>query len=48
MRPGDTLMGIAAAVYNDATSWRPIAAANRIVDPRRLLPGLSLIIPPRR
>jgi nucleoid-associated protein YgaU len=45
VRPGDTLMGIAAAHYGDGARWRVIAGANGIEDPRRLTPGLSLTIP---
>lgn len=45
IRPGDTLMGIAAALYGDVSLWRRIADANGIEDPRVLLPGKSLAIP---
>lgn len=45
VRRGDTLSAIAAAEYRDATRWRPIAAANRITNPRVLVPGTVLIIP---
>jgi nucleoid-associated protein YgaU len=45
VRRGDTLSGIAAEVYQDATLWRRIAAANRISNPRRLKPGQVLVIP---
>ena len=44
-RRGDTLSSIAAAVYRDARQWRAIAAANGIVDPRRLSPGRVLAVP---
>lgn len=43
---GDTLSSIAAAEYGDPTKWRPIAAANRIDNPRVLTPGRVLEIPP--
>lgn len=45
VRPGDTLMGIAAAHYGDGALWRRIADENRIEDPRRLVPGRALAIP---
>lgn len=45
VRRGDTLAAIAAIVYRDPTSWRPIADANRLADPRRLEPGAVLRIP---
>jgi nucleoid-associated protein YgaU len=46
VRPGDTLINVAAALYNDASSWRVIAKANRIDDPRQITPGQVLRIPP--
>lgn len=45
VRRGDTLSGIAAAVYRDARVWREIARANGILDPRVVAPGRSLTIP---
>lgn len=42
---GDTLSGIAAELYHDATRWRPIAEANNIDNPLVLQPGRVLIIP---
>jgi hypothetical protein len=45
VRRGDTLSGIAGAVYRDCTQWRAIAAANAIADPRRLEPGQTLAVP---
>lgn len=42
---GDTLTGIAYAVYQDASYWRLIADANHVKDPRRLTPGQVLTIP---
>ena len=33
---GETLSGIAAAVYEDAEMWRPLAIANNIDDPRSI------------
>jgi nucleoid-associated protein YgaU len=42
---GDTLSGIAAAVYKDAGRWRVLAEANAIADPRALEPGRLLTIP---
>jgi LysM repeat protein len=45
VRRGDTLSGIAFAVYRDASVWRDIAANNQIQDPRTLLPGTVLQLP---
>lgn len=45
VRRGDTLSGIAAAVYGDPARWRAIADANRLRDPRHLEPGTTLTIP---
>jgi LysM repeat protein len=42
---GDTLSSIAAAEYGDPASWRPIAAANGIDNPRVLAPGRRLVVP---
>jgi nucleoid-associated protein YgaU len=42
---GDTLSRIAFQVFRDASRWRDIARANKIRDPRRLPPGLTLTIP---
>jgi nucleoid-associated protein YgaU len=41
----ETLSGIAAATYGDASMWRPIAIRNGIDDPRELAVGLQLAIP---
>jgi hypothetical protein len=45
VRRGDTLPGIAAALYGDAAKWRVIAEANDVVDARRLPVGATLTIP---
>lgn len=42
---GETLSGIAAQFYKDASQWRPIAIANSIDNPRSLATGLELRIP---
>jgi hypothetical protein len=42
---GESLSSIAAAVYQDATQWRPIAINNQIDDPRSLAVGTQLLIP---
>jgi nucleoid-associated protein YgaU len=47
-RRGETLSSIAAEEYNDPALWRPIAEANGIDNPRRLVPGTALAIPPLR
>jgi LysM repeat protein len=46
VRQGDTLSGIAAHFYEDATKWRPIALSNSLVDPRSIVPGQEIQIPP--
>ena len=46
VRPGDTLSGIAANFYEDATLCRPIALANAIVNPRSITAGQEIQIPP--
>jgi hypothetical protein len=43
---GETLSSIAAGLYGNPGMWRPIAVANRLLDPRRLRTGLQLAIPP--
>src|SRR5215471_702694 len=42
---GDTLSGIAARLYKDASVWRPIALRNNIENPRDLQAGMQLLIP---
>lgn len=42
---GETISGIAAAVYQNPTLWRPIAIANDLDDPRTLPIGSQLLIP---
>jgi nucleoid-associated protein YgaU len=48
VRRGDTLSKIASEHYRDAREWRRIADANPSVaqNPRRLVPGMTLLIPP--
>lgn len=46
VREGDALDAIAAGVYGDPAYWRPLAAANRLVNPRGLRPGQVLLLPP--
>lgn len=45
VRRGDTITGIAAAVYRDPSRWRELALANGISDPRQLRPGRRLLLP---
>jgi nucleoid-associated protein YgaU len=45
VRRGDTLSSIAAVEYGDPGSWRPIADANAIANPRLLETGSTLVIP---
>jgi nucleoid-associated protein YgaU len=42
---GETLSGIAAALYEDPRLWRPIAVANDIANPRRIATGDALRVP---
>lgn len=46
VRPGDTLVNIAVAFYNDASVWRLLADENGLQNPRKLPPGLVLSLPP--
>ncbi len=48
VRRGDTLSRIAGEEYGDPAAWRHIADANprAAADPRRLVPGTELLIPP--
>jgi hypothetical protein len=46
VKRGETLHSIAAMEYDDASEWRRIADANKIVDPMRLEPGMELLVPP--
>jgi hypothetical protein len=43
---GDTLSGLAGKLYGTPGDWRRLADANRITDPRRLVPGTMLTVPP--
>lgn len=43
---GDTLSRIAYQFYRQPITWRPIADANDIEDPRRLAIGVFLTVPP--
>jgi LysM repeat protein len=43
---GETLSAIANRYYEDPKPWRPIAIANGLIDPRSIVPGQSLRIPP--
>jgi nucleoid-associated protein YgaU len=46
IRKGDTLSSIAGEEYHDPQAWRRIAEKNNIVNPKDIIPGQSLIIPP--
>jgi hypothetical protein len=43
---GETLSAIAQRYYDSPADWRAIAVRNRITDPRRLVSGTVLQIPP--
>jgi nucleoid-associated protein YgaU len=42
---GETLGAIAYRYYSDCATWRQIADANALDDPRRLMPGRQLTVP---
>ncbi|MEO5817961.1 MAG: LysM domain-containing protein, partial [Gemmatimonadaceae bacterium] len=42
---GETLSSIAAQVYSNPATWRPIAILNAIDDPRSLTVGRHLLVP---
>lgn len=42
--PGDTIDAIATREYADPTAWRYIAETNQLDNPKRLLPGQTLLI----
>lgn len=45
---GQTLSGIAGDMLGDPGAWREIAELNNIDNPRKIVPGTPLIIPPRK
>ena len=45
VKRGETLTEIATALYDNPASWRPIAIANDLDDPRDISVGQSLLIP---
>jgi hypothetical protein len=46
LQPGDTLAVVSELFYGDARHWRRIVTANPGLDPGKLEPGRSLVIPP--
>jgi phage tail protein X len=44
---GDTVDAIAERIYGSPAWWRPIAEANRLANPRALVAGQVLTLPPR-
>jgi len=44
---GDTMASIAYRAYGRPDQWRAIADANGIDDPTRVLPGTTLLVPPK-
>jgi LysM repeat protein len=46
VQSGETLASISAEYYRHSGWWRTIAEANGIEDPRRLMPGTFLAVPP--
>lgn len=45
---GETASKIAELVMGDPAAWRAIADANAIDNPRLLVPGTALVVPPRQ
>lgn len=48
MLEGETLSKLADEFLGDSGAWRRIAELNNIEDPRRILPGSALLIPPNK
>ena len=48
VRQGDSLLRIAQALLGDASRWREIVDFNLINDPNRIVPGMTLKIPPAK
>jgi nucleoid-associated protein YgaU len=48
VKRGETLSTIAHQEYGDPALWRLIAEENRLTNPRHLVPGQRLTVPPRR
>jgi hypothetical protein len=46
VKRGETLSSIAREEFGDPALWRVIANENRLINPRKLLPGTVLTIPP--
>lgn len=46
VKMGETIYDISASYYANAQQWRPIAIANDLDNPRGLVPGSTLRIPP--
>ena len=46
LNEGDRLWHLAYEEYNDQALWRIIADANNIENPRLLIPGIELVLPP--
>lgn len=45
---GENLSAIAGEVLGDPGAWREIAKLNNIDNPRKLVPGMTLILPPKK
>jgi Contractile injection system tube protein/LysM domain len=48
VRRGETLSSIAAEEFNNPALWRVIADANQMDNPRQIVPGQSITVPPLR
>lgn len=47
VREGETLDSIAHSVYGDPAFWRPLATVNQLRNPRGLVAGQMLTLPPK-
>ncbi|MCU0551548.1 MAG: LysM peptidoglycan-binding domain-containing protein [Leptolyngbya sp. Prado105] len=47
VKRGETLSSIAAEEFGDPALWRIIATANQLDNPRQIVPGQRLTVPPR-
>lgn len=45
VKPGDTLIGVAAAYLTNANDWPKLQTLNRVANPKRLRPGSTLRLP---
>jgi len=46
IRKNDTLQSIARRLLDDPERWREIQKLNRDLDPRKIVPGMRIKLPP--